>query len=464
VTARERRIFVVYGVSSLIFAGALVWVMALRLGGWLVEEYQTWGLVFAAVIVLMAIPVSTKADVLAGTHFLGRLASRVSRAPLVLLGMALAVGGAFLPWELKVSGDFTILPNKKVAVNPEIEGTLKSIKVDEGDRVKSGDVLAEIQNLELQNSLEETKGELAAKSADLALLMAGSRPEEIERARRQVETKRAELLGVSRVQQERAVLQEAVERKQAELDNALKNYERSRKLLDDGLIARNEVERDQTTYAVRLKELSEARGQLRVLDERIDRTRDIKGKELAQSQSELQILLAGSRKEAIRAVEAEVGKLQEKLKILTRQVDQLTIRSPMDGVVATPYLRNRIGEYLREGSVLCEIVSAGNVIVDMPVPEKEIADVHPGYPIVMKVRGYPKLDFRAEVKSLSPVAVVSGMERKVVVQGELSNPDGILRAGMTGVGKIHCGQRMIGELLTRRIVRWLRTEFWEYIP
>ena len=463
-TAREKRIYVLYGISSFLFSAALVWIMVSRLGGWLVREYQAWGLVLIAGVALMALPAGKKEDTKAKGRLTVRLAVRLGKAPWVLLFLILIVVTVFLPWELKVSGDFTIRPNQQVSVNPEISGTLQVINVDEGSRVKTGDVLAVIQNLDLQNSYEETKGELAAKSAELELLRAGSRPEEIVRAERQIETKRAELANTSRVQQERAVLQEAVARKEAELDNAAKTYERSKRLLEEGLIARNEVERDQTAYAVRQKELSEARGQLKMLAERTDREREVKRKELAQAQSELQILLAGSRKESIKAVEAEVLKLEEKLKILSKQIGQLTIRSPMDGIVATPYLKNRIGEYLVEGSVFCEIVSAGSVIIDMPVPEKEIADVKTGFPIVLKVRGYPRLTFEAQVKSISPVAITEGLERKVVVQGELANRDGTLRAGTSGVGKILCGKRMIGELLTRRAVRWLRTEFWEYLP
>lgn len=464
VSARERRVYILYGVSSFLFSAALLWIMISRLGGWLVREYQTWGLVLIAGIAMLAVPGGRKEDAKAKGRLKVRLAVRLGKAPYLIFFLILLALALFLPWELKVSGDFTIRPNQQVSVNPEINGTLQVINVDEGSRVKAGDVLAVIQNLDLQNSYEETKGELASKSAQLELLRAGSRPEEIDRAERQIETKRAEVANTSRVQQERAVLQEAVARKEAELDNASKNYDRSRKLLEEGLIARNEVERDQTVYAVRLKELSEARGLLKMLDERTDRDRDVKRKELAQAQSELQILLAGTRKESIRAVEAEVLKLEEKLKILEQQVGQLSIRSPMGGVVATSYLKNRIGEYLREGNVFCEIVSAGSVIVDMPVPEKEIADVKPGFPIVLKVRGYPRLTFQAQVKSISPVAVEEGLEKKVVVQGELANIDGTLKTGMTGVGKILCGKRMIGELLTRRVVRWIRTEFWEYLP
>ena len=104
------------------------------------------------------------------------------------------------------------------------------------------------------------------------------------------------------------------------------------------------------------------------------------------------------------------------------------------------------------------------MIIEMPVPEKEIADVRLGYPITLKVRGYPNLAFEAKVIIISPVALDNGAEKKVLVQSQLNNENGMLKAGMTGVGKILCGKRMIANLLTRRAIRWLRTEFWEYLP
>ena len=114
--------------------------------------------------------------------------------------------------------------------------------------------------------------------------------------------------------------------------------------------------------------------------------------------------------------------------------------------------------------MFCEIVSEGTVIVEMPVPEKEIGEVRLGFPITIKVRGYPKRWYEARVKSIAPVAAPNGIERTVLVQGELENPDGSLKAGMTGVGKILCGKRAIFAIASRRAIRWLRTEFWEYLP
>ncbi len=101
------------------------------------------------------------------------------------------------------------------------------------------------------------------------------------------------------------------------------NYERIQSLLKEGLIAQNEADRYQTEFEVSKKELSEAGGQLSVLEEQTERIRDIKQKELAQAESELQLLLAGSRMENIRAAESLVTKLEEQLKILEKELDLL---------------------------------------------------------------------------------------------------------------------------------------------
>ncbi len=461
---KEKRLFFWYGSASFVFTVMLVAFIFERLGGWIIREYRFWGIILTSTLFLATVPVAKRENVQASGKVIKKLMIRIRKAPVAFSVLGLMFVGGFLPWELKISGDFTIIAERKVAVTPEVVGNLKRIYVDQGSRVRAGQVLADIENLELLNSYEDTKGELASQRASLDLLLAGSRPEEIERARKLVETKKAELDNATRIDQARAMLRETVAKKEAELAQARLNYERSQSLLKAGLIARNEADRDQTTYEVQQKELAEAKGQLSVLEEQTARDQDIKHKELAQAQSELNILLAGSRKESIRAVQSQVRKLEEKLNILGQQKELLKIRSPIDGVVSTSYLKNRIGDFLDMGSIFCEIVSEGTVIVEIPVPEKEIGEVQLGYPITIKVRGFPKRWYEAQVMSIAPVAASNGSEKIVMVQGELENPDGSLKAGMTGVGKILCGKRMIYSIASRRAIRWLRTEFWEYLP
>jgi putative peptide zinc metalloprotease protein len=461
---RERRAFTLYGISSLLFSAGLLLLVLWRLGGWIVREFQGWGVLAISAFLLVALPVANKENVRGAGKYLVVVTAKLGKSLVSLFVLLALLLVCFLPWELKVAGDFTILPTSKILLNAQTEGTLKAIYADEGSRVQKDEVLADIENLEINKNYEDTKGELASQRATLTLLLSGSRPEEIERARKQVETKKVELTSTSQIEEERKVLAETVDKKQAGLENARVTYERMQKLLESGLISRNEADQYRTNFEVLTKELSEAKGQLQVLEERTDRTRQVKGKELEQAQSDLKLLMAGSRKEQIQITEASVKKLEEKLNLLTKELEHLKILSPIDGVIATPHLKNKIGEYLDKGVLFCEIVSEGVVIVEMPVPEKEIADVRLGYPITIKVRGYPSRSFEARVKSIAPVALETKGVRQVTVQGELPNPDGVLKSGMTGVGKILCGKRMIAELLSRRAIRWLRTEFWEYLP
>jgi putative peptide zinc metalloprotease protein len=463
VTKREKRIFWRYGVASFLFSAALVTIGASRLAGWLVRNYQTWGLALFSGFALLSVQIASK-EVVATGRFLGALGERIRKTPRLLIVSGLFVGGTFLPWELKISGDFTVKPAERVSVASQMEGTIKAVRADEGKRVHRGEVLAELENLSLKNDYDETRGEIVSKEASLKLLQAGTRPEEITKALKQLETKQTELANATRIQEERASLVETVKKKEAEVKNAKEVYERTSRLKQEGLIPQNDLEREQTNYEVKSRELTEAQAALKVLQEKTDRTRQLKRKEVEEAQSQLDLLRAGSRQEAIDAAKAEVDRLTEKKNNLEQQLGYLRICSTIDGVVSTPYLGNKVGEYIKKGEFFCEVVNLGTMLIDMPVPEKEIADVRPGFPIALKVRGYPKLSFQGRVTTISPVALESGSERKVLVKSELANDEGLLKAGMTGVGKILCGKRMIAELLSRRAVRWLRTEFWEYLP
>lgn len=461
---RERRLYLYYGAASSLFVVLILFVMFQRVGGWLLHEYKSWGLVFISMAFLLMVPAAAKDREAGSGKVTKAVIVRFKKSPVILILLLLILLAGFLPWELKISGDFTMLASNRVSVTPQVMGNLKKINVEQGTRVRVGDVLAEIENLELTSNYEDVKGELASQKASLDLLMAGSRPEDIEKAKRLIETKRAELTNIGRVDQERSVLRDTIAKKEDELAFAQMNYERTQSLWNQGLIARSEADRDKTAYEVQRKELSEANGQLRVLEEKTDRNRDVKRKELAQAQSELKLLQAGSRKESIRAMESQVKKLEEKLRILNRQMELLSIRSPIDGTVATSYLHNRIGDFLDKGDIFCEIVSDRVMIIEMPVPEKEIGDVRQGFPITIKVRGYPRRWYEARVRNIAPVVATNGSGQTVLVQGDLPNPDGSLKAGMTGVGKILCGKRMIYDIASRRAIRWLRTEFWEYLP
>ena len=67
----------------------------------------------------------------------------------------------------------------EVRIAPEVAGQLAAIKVRKGDRVRAGDVVAELSAIELTASVGQARAALAAASADRNNVYAGVRAEQI---------------------------------------------------------------------------------------------------------------------------------------------------------------------------------------------------------------------------------------------------------------------------------------------
>jgi HlyD family secretion protein len=86
-----------------------------------------------------------------------------------------------------VSANGTVQPESSVNVSPKTSGVLKRLLVKEGDLVKPGQIVAYMDNSNLQGQLLQSRGNLAAAQANLNKVIAGNRwrslPEVIARYR-----------------------------------------------------------------------------------------------------------------------------------------------------------------------------------------------------------------------------------------------------------------------------------------
>src|SRR5262245_47910542 len=96
-----------------------------------------------------------------------------------LIVVAAGVGGYVLWRRADVSPVVGIVRATEVRVAPEVGGQLAAIKVQKGDRVRAGDVVAELSALELTASVTQARAALAAASASRDHVYAGVRDEEI---------------------------------------------------------------------------------------------------------------------------------------------------------------------------------------------------------------------------------------------------------------------------------------------
>ncbi|HKE33909.1 MAG TPA: efflux RND transporter periplasmic adaptor subunit, partial [Candidatus Acidoferrum sp.] len=132
--------------------------------------------------------------------------------------------------------------SEEVRVSSELSGRLKSVNVEEGDRARQGQVLAEIQNDDYRARVREAQAELAQREAELRRTVNGARV------------------------QERGEAEASMKAAQAVLNNAKSEAERRRGLADRNVISRDEAERYERAYQVARAQYDEAAQHFSLID------------------------------------------------------------------------------------------------------------------------------------------------------------------------------------------------------
>ena len=440
VLPRERRIFLTYGVTAWIASVSILTYIGWAIGEHLIIEQQR--VAFFAFTGLISMRFRDKVQRLFGRSPRSSGSSRSSwrdawtRRRLVKLLIAAAVLLLLfvVKMELRVAGPVNALPIRNADVRTEIDGIIEAIHVDEGDHVEKGQPIARIIDRDVRAELAKAEATRDESRARLKLLEAGSRPEEIDLARTSV-TRFEEQLKYHRGRLDRyKTLNEQ------QLTSML-DYEESARLVAS-------AESD-----------------------------------LAEAKKKLDLLLAGSRPEEIEALRGTVASLETQCNHLAGQLRLMDVLSPAAGVVTTPsrQLRSMRHQLVPKGALIAKVQNLQNITAEIAVSEKEIADVRPGQFVALKVRAFPEKVFAGKVAEIATTAsgdAASGAgsdlskiaapaeaaksPNTILVTTEIDNSAGLLKPGMSGMAKIHCGKRRIVDLITRRLSRTFRVEFWSW--
>jgi len=81
----------------------------------------------------------------------------------------------------------------------------------------------------------------------------------------------------------------------------------------------------------------------------------------------------------------------------------------------------------------------------------------------VKLEGFPTRTFRGEVVVVSPKGQVEGDDRVFYARVGVANPDGAMRPGMQGRGKIFTGWSPAGKVIFRRPAMWMWTKLWSWV-
>jgi multidrug resistance efflux pump len=195
-------------------------------------------------------------------------------------------------------------------------------------------------------------------------------------------------------------------------------------------------------------------------------------KELADARAALRLLESWPRPREIEAAEARLARLQEEVRYLEDVQRRLRVVTPVGGLVSTPRLKEKVGQYLREGDLICVVEEPAGLEVELTVDESDVGRVCPGQVVELKCRAFPlemltaRVDrvapraSRTEPPTTAPSSARGEFSSTQVVYCRLEGADPGLRPGMTGQARVCLGRGRVWEVLSDRVLRYFRSELW----
>jgi HlyD family secretion protein len=273
-----------------------------------------------------------------------------------------------------------VTPITKVEVKSKASGIVKKLLVDYGDRVKKGQLLAQLDKIEIEAQVEQSKAALEAAQANLKSSQA-----DFERAKVDAEGPDVPLL------------------KRA--------YDRAENMAKDGVVSTSALEDAQKNYEMSLNKQNVSKAQVTVLKAKI-----------AQSQ-------------------ANVAQDEANLKQLEEQLSYTDIISPIDGIVLSRDVQmgDAVSSILVLGSSATLVMTLGDtseVYVKGKVDESDIGKVYLGQRARIKVESFKDKTFDGKVTKISPMGVEKDNVTTFEVRVSIQNPGGELKAEMTANAEI----------------------------
>ena len=293
-----------------------------------------------------------------------------------------------------VSASGEIKPKTYVNVGANAYGKITHLYVKEGDKVKRGQLLAQLENVQSAADVNATQASLQAAETDAVAADAA------------LKTSQADLL-----------------RAQADYDRNKLDWDRAQNLFKDGLISKSDFDSRKNAWATADAGLTQAQARVS------------QGKAQQDSASK------------------HVSQARATLTRVTDVLQKTTYNAPYDGVVTNLPVREGesvvIGIQNALGSTLMTIADMSVITAEVKVDETDIVNVRLGQPADVTIDAIPNKTFKGTVSEIGDNAIVrsSGVSTsqqtsaseeakdfKVVVT--LTDPPSDLRPGLSTTAKI----------------------------
>ncbi|MBU3083541.1 HlyD family efflux transporter periplasmic adaptor subunit [Acinetobacter seifertii] len=255
--------------------------------------------------------------------------------------------------------DLTLYGNvdiRQVSLAFEQSGRIEKLLVQEGDKVKAGQVLATLNTNSLEIQAKQAQAQLKAQQEAIVKQQVGARPEEISQAKAQLAST------------------------QADLDKASKNLQRLQILVNstDG----RAISQQELDYAKSNKNSAEAA--------------------VRERQANLELIIKGARKEDREATKAQYEVTKANLDLINYNLTQAELKSPVNAVVRARL--QEVGDMTTAQKAVYTLALTDPKWVRVYVNEKDLSSIHMGGTAQVIRDAYPDQPINGKIGYISSVA------------------------------------------------------------
>jgi HlyD family secretion protein len=322
-----------------------------------------------------------------------RPSRRVLLGALALLAVV-AVLGAYL-WRQRGTNDpngaFSLSGNvdvHQVELAFRVSGRISAVKVQEGDKVSAGQVLAELDPVPFQTDVNSAQADVAQAQAQLDKTRRGFRVEEVGQARA------------------------AVAQRAADLENARVTLQRQEQLVAAGLVTHQQI--DDAQARVHMGEAA-----------------------FAAAREQLTLELHGSRIEDIEAQEAILASAKARLEKAQTALSDATLLAPSNGIISVR--ARELGAIVQAGQTVYTLTLNDPVWIRAYVSQPRLGRIKPGMQVWVTIDSMPGKQYEGTVGFISPEAEFTPKTVQTEqVRDDLvyrlrviaNDPDNVFRQGM----------------------------------
>ncbi|HIE8941037.1 TPA: secretion protein HlyD [Klebsiella quasipneumoniae subsp. quasipneumoniae] len=275
---------------------------------------------------------------------------------LLIVILLAALGGGWWWYQSSRQQPLTLYGNvdiRTVNMSFRVGGRLASLTVDEGDSIRAGQTLGELDRAPYENALLQAQANVSTAQAQYDLMMAGYRSEEIAQAAA------------------------AVNQAQAAYDYAQNFYQRQRGLRASSAISANDLENARSS-------------------------RDQAQATLKSAQDKLRQYRAGNRPQEIAQAKASLEQAQAALAQAKLDLHDTVLTAPSDGTLMTRAVEP--GTMLNAGGTVLTLSLTHPVWVRAYVDEKNLGQAQPGQAVLLYTDSRPDKPYHGKIGFVSPSA------------------------------------------------------------